>query len=116
MGPNHIDARLGHQCHYGVLAPFGVPHSGGTPNPWGMGYGPLFPGIHGSQGIGVLGHQPQQPIWLLGLGNGTSQQYYGRSHSTTAMSQIRLSVIPFRLASDASVRTPQNRHCPSGGI
>ena len=40
MGPNHIDARLGHQIHYGVLAPFGVPHSGGTPNPWGMGYGP----------------------------------------------------------------------------
>ena len=61
MGPNHIDARLGHQCHYGVLGHLGVPHSGGTPNPWGMGYGPLFPGVWD------MGPQPQQ-LLLLGLG------------------------------------------------
>ena len=29
------------------------------------------------------------------------------THNTTAISQIRLSVIPFKLASDASVLTPQ---------
>ena len=59
MGPNHIDARLGLKVHYGVLAPFGVPHSGGTPNPWGMGYGPLFPGtpdtgVPGNRGQGIV--------------------------------------------------------------
>ena len=32
------------------------------------------------------------------------------THSTTAMSHILLSVIPFKLASDASVLTPQKRH------
>ena len=54
MGRNHIDARLGHQIHYGVLGHSGVPHSGGTPNPWGMGFGPYSLGsrIPGSQGIG----------------------------------------------------------------
>jgi hypothetical protein len=37
----------------------------------------------------------------------TPQQYYGMTHNTTAMSHILFSVIPFKLASDASVLTPQ---------
>ena len=61
MGRNHIDARLGHQCHYGVLAPFGVPHSGGTPDPWGMGYGIPSPWDTPSpNGIGKQGLRPQK--------------------------------------------------------
>ena len=89
MGPNHIDARLGLQCHYGVLAPFGVPHSGGTPNPWGMGYGPysLGYGVPGNRGMG-----PAPVPQYLGYGswaNGTTG-----TAANLAYDYARLATIP----------------------
>ena len=63
MGPNHIDARLGHQCNYGVLDPlFGTlpPDPGSGVWGWDPGYGTPIPWDQGSQGIGVwaMGHMP----------------------------------------------------------
>ena len=62
MGPNHIDARLGLQSHYGVLGHSGVPHLGagpwipGTLDPWDMGY--MGYGVHGISRI----------PWAMGYG------------------------------------------------
>ena len=49
MGPNHIDARLGHQCNYGVLDPL----FGTLPPDPGSGVWDPIPWDQGSQGIGV---------------------------------------------------------------
>ena len=86
MGPNHIDARLGHQIHYGVLAPFGVPHSGVPPQMGYLGVPPFWGYPHlehprwryGETGVWGLGaspkpHTPYSPylqrgcaVWALG--------------------------------------------------
>ena len=49
MGRNHIDARLGAQCNYGVLGLFWVPHLGPTP---GAGVWPWDPYSLGSRFMG----------------------------------------------------------------
>ena len=67
MGLNHIDARLGVHCNYGVLDPDLDPLFGGTPNtPYSsyMGYRLYTPiPASGLAGIGVLTPYPGTGVW-----------------------------------------------------
>ena len=83
MGLNHIDARLEHQCNYGVLDPLldplfgGTPGEGvwgfGTPIPWDPGFetpNPRDPGI-GVPGIGGNSSSSLSSICCSGGGPNT---------------------------------------------
>ena len=61
MGLNHIDARLGVHCNYGVLDPDLDPLFGGTPNtPYSS-----YPGY---RGIGIRPHTPYPVYGVWGMG------------------------------------------------
>ena len=80
MGPNHIDARLGGQCNYGVLDPLFGAH---PPDPGSGVWDPR------SRGLGDVGSQ--HPRWrygetgVWGLGASPQTPYPGFTVSPTRM-------------------------------
>ena len=58
MGRNHIDARLGAQCNYGILGPY----RGSGPPFWGCILRPLFEGSEQPPGLAQLEQDEIDPL------------------------------------------------------
>ena len=85
MGPNHIDARLEHQCNYGVLDPliWAHPPDPGSGVPWDLGsqgMGSFLVGDTVKPGYGVWGQAPN-PIPRFHRISNEEQPHAGTVHS-----------------------------------